>query len=97
MTHNRLHERSRLFNGEYPYTPSVLPGQVDQVCRIRENEVPADCLLERRPQDCVGVTDRAGGQASVKQFAVERLDVEGGNLCQSLRAKSRTHVAQESK
>jgi hypothetical protein len=92
MTRNRLHEGSRLFNGEHPNTSPVLPGQVDEVCRVRENEVPADRLLERRPQDRVGVTDRAGRQASVEQFAVERLDVERGNSRHRSRAKPRAHV-----
>lgn len=92
MTCNRLDERSRLFNREDPKSPLVFSGQVDQVCRVRKNKAPADCLLQRRPQDCVGISDRPGRQASVEQFPVERLDVERGNGRQCFRAELRAHV-----
>ena len=74
-TRNCLHERLGLFNGEYSDTSSALPGQIDEIRGIRQNQVPLDRLIQRRPQDRVGVADGASRKASVHQFAVERLDV----------------------
>ena len=70
---NCLHERLGLFNGEYSDTSSALPGQIDEIRGIRQNQVPLDRLIQRRPQDRVGVADGASRKASVHQFAVERL------------------------
>lgn len=40
----------------------------------------------------MGITDRAGRQASIEQFAVEHLDVERRNSRQSFHAELRPHV-----
>jgi hypothetical protein len=62
--------------GEYVNATAVSHAEVDEASRIGENAGPTNRLLERQPQDCVRLTDRAARQLSVEQFAIERLDLE---------------------